>query len=84
MLRWGGGSAHLHWWVMGPPARIPQLRGSFLPWWEELLPRVPDEVLDDNARFVVARLVASSGGDPVGLASAGAPGGAAGPTPDAQ
>jgi diadenosine tetraphosphate (Ap4A) HIT family hydrolase len=34
VCRWGDGSAHLHWWVMGRPARVPQLLGSFLPLWE--------------------------------------------------
>jgi hypothetical protein len=63
--RWGDGSAHLHWWVMGRPARIPQLLGSFLPLWEEYLPRLPAEVRDENVRFVVDRVVDAYGGMPV-------------------
>jgi diadenosine tetraphosphate (Ap4A) HIT family hydrolase len=65
VCRWGDGSAHLHWWVMGRPARIPQLLGSFLPLWEEYLPRLPPEVRDDNLRFVVDRVVDAYGGMPV-------------------
>jgi hypothetical protein len=66
VCRWGDGSAHLHWWVMGRPARIPQLLGSFLPLWEEYLPRIPAEVRDENVRFVVDRVVDAYGGVPVG------------------
>jgi diadenosine tetraphosphate (Ap4A) HIT family hydrolase len=65
VCRWGDGSAHLHWWVMGRPARIPQLLGSFLPLWEEYLPRLPPDVRDENVRFVVDRVVDAYGGMPV-------------------
>lgn len=41
--RWGDGGAHLHVWLMGRPAGMPQLRGSNLALWEEMLPRVPEE-----------------------------------------
>ncbi|HVD64326.1 MAG TPA: hypothetical protein VNC14_08535 [Lapillicoccus sp.] len=66
VCRWGDGSAHLHWWVMGRPARVPQLLGSFLPLWEEYLPRIPPAVRDENVRFVVDRVVDTYGGVPVG------------------
>lgn len=65
VLRWGDGSAHLHWWVMGRPVRMPQLRGSFLPMWADVLPPVPDDVMAENVRSVVGALVRSSGGRPV-------------------
>ena len=29
VCRWGDGGEHLHWWFMAPPARLPQLIGSF-------------------------------------------------------
>ena len=51
---------------MGRPARVPQLLGSFLPLWEEYLPRIPADVRDENVRFVVDRVVDAYGGVPVG------------------
>lgn len=60
--KWGDGGAHLHVFVMGRPARLGQLRGSCLPLWEDWLPRVPADVLRDNAAFVVERLIARVGG----------------------
>jgi diadenosine tetraphosphate (Ap4A) HIT family hydrolase len=73
--RWGDGGAHLHWWVMGRPARIPQLLGSFLPLWEEFLPPVPPDVQDENVRFVLDRLVDDCGGEVVHAAAGSASGG---------
>lgn len=42
--------------------RVGQFRGSPLLDWEENLPKVPDEVAAENARFVAERLVAAYGG----------------------
>ena len=42
----------------GRPVRVGQFRGSPLLDWEENLPKVPDEVAAENARFVAERLVA--------------------------
>ena len=47
--RYGDGSAHLHPFFFGRPARMPQLRGSCLLDWEENLPDVPDDVRRANA-----------------------------------
>ena len=46
----------------GRPVRVGQFRGSPLLDWEENLPKVPDEVAAENARFVAERLVAAYGG----------------------
>ncbi len=62
VLRVGDGGAHAHWWFMARPARMPELRGSFMVVWDDLLPPVPVEVRDANAKFVVERLVADLGG----------------------
>lgn len=59
----GDGGAHLHLFFFARPARIPQFRGSPLLDWEENLPRVPLEVLRDNATYVGERLVTALGGD---------------------
>ncbi|GAB3663968.1 hypothetical protein GCM10027589_27840 [Actinocorallia lasiicapitis] len=39
--RWGDGAAHLHWWFMARPAGLPQLRGSCMPFWDDVLPPMP-------------------------------------------
>ena len=58
---------------MGRPARFPQLLGSFLPLWEEYLPRIPAEVRDENVRFVVDRVVDAYGGMSVDAMPGGTP-----------
>lgn len=58
----GDGGAHLHLWFLGRPALTDQFLGSPLVDWEESLPRVPEEILRANARFVASELVASVGG----------------------
>lgn len=62
LARYGDGGAHLHPMFFGRPARAGQFRGSPLLDWEENLPRVPQEVADENARFVADRIVAAYGG----------------------
>jgi diadenosine tetraphosphate (Ap4A) HIT family hydrolase len=56
VCRWGDGGEHLHWWFMARPARFPQLIGSFAAVWDEILPRVPDEIWEENIRLVVNEL----------------------------
>ncbi len=62
VIRVGHGGAHAHWWCMARHARLPELRGSFMVVWDAFLPPIPVEVRDDNAAFVVDRLVADVGG----------------------
>jgi hypothetical protein len=62
VIRVGDGGAHAHWWFMARPARLPETRGSFMAVWDDFLPPIPVEVRDDNAAFVVERLVAFLGG----------------------
>ena len=63
VARYGDGSAHLHPFFFGRPARMPQLRGSTLLDWEENLPAVPEDVRRANAAHVASRLVEKLGGD---------------------
>jgi diadenosine tetraphosphate (Ap4A) HIT family hydrolase len=56
--RWGEGGAHLHWWFMGRPARIEQLRSSFAEIWDGLLPPTPAAVWRANVDAMVAALEA--------------------------
>ena len=67
VAKYGDGGAHLHWFVLGRPARLLQFRGSPLLDWEENLPRVPLDVLQANARVVAERLVVHLGGVPGAL-----------------
>lgn len=62
VLRLGDGGAHAHLWFVARPARMPQLRGSFMVVWDDLIPPVPAAVRDANAAFVVDRLVRRLGG----------------------
>ena len=62
ILRSGDGAAHGHTWLVARPARLPQVRGSWLILWDELLPPVPEAVRDANAAFVMERLALTCGG----------------------
>ena len=59
--RWGDGSAHLHFWFIARPARMPQLRTSFAAIWDDILPPLPEELWRANLG-VVARALAAGGG----------------------
>jgi hypothetical protein len=56
VCRWGDGSEHLHWWFMARPARLPQLIGSFVAIWEDVLPPLPEEVWEANVAALEAAL----------------------------
>lgn len=59
--RWGDGSAHLHWWFIARPERIPQLRGSFAAIWDDILPPLPGEIWRENLSIVAAALARHGG-----------------------
>ncbi|WP_431230459.1 hypothetical protein [Paenarthrobacter nicotinovorans] len=40
----GDGGEHLHWFILGRPTGALQLRGTFLPLWDMLLPPLPEAV----------------------------------------
>lgn len=56
VCRWGDGSEHLHWWFMARPARLPQLIGSFVAIWDDVLPPLPEEVWRENVAALKAAL----------------------------
>ncbi|MDX6366518.1 MAG: hypothetical protein QOK30_1594 [Nocardioidaceae bacterium] len=66
--KWGDGGAHAHVFFFARPTRMPQLRGTCLALWDDFLPAVPADVVHDNARAVVERLVATYGGTAVDIA----------------
>lgn len=56
VLRYGEGSAHLHIWFMGRPARLEQVRSSFAAIWDDVLPPLPEEIWRENLELVAAAL----------------------------
>ena len=56
VCRWGDGSFHLHWWLMGRPERLPQVRGTFAAIWDDILPPTPEDVWRANIAVVADAL----------------------------
>jgi diadenosine tetraphosphate (Ap4A) HIT family hydrolase len=56
VCRWGDGGEHLHWWFMARPARLPQIVGSFIAIWDDILPPLPEELWQDNLAALRAAL----------------------------
>jgi diadenosine tetraphosphate (Ap4A) HIT family hydrolase len=52
VCRWGDGGEHLHWWFIARPARLPQLTGSFVAIWDDVLPPLPDALRRENLQCV--------------------------------
>ncbi|WP_412541989.1 hypothetical protein R8Z50_05465 [Longispora sp. K20-0274] len=59
--KWGDGGAHLHWWFFGRPEGMVQLRGTCLPLWDDVLPRVPVEEWTETNRKIAAALAVDGG-----------------------
>ncbi len=59
--RWGDGVAHLHLCFFARPAGMLQLRGLFLPVWNEILPRLPEAHWRENLRRIATALAAGGG-----------------------
>jgi diadenosine tetraphosphate (Ap4A) HIT family hydrolase len=57
--KWGDGGAHLHITFLARPAGLLQLRGSCLADWLDVLPPVPQEILDADLAAVAAALAIS-------------------------
>ncbi|WP_370463310.1 hypothetical protein [Micromonospora sp. WMMC415] len=62
--RWGDGSAHLHMWFLARPYGQLQLRGTFLPLWDSILPPISESTWRENLALVAAWL-AEFGGRPL-------------------
>jgi diadenosine tetraphosphate (Ap4A) HIT family hydrolase len=59
VCRWGDGGAHFHVWFIARPERLPQLKGSFVAIWDDILPPLPHELWRANLDVVAAALGAS-------------------------
>lgn len=59
--RWGDSSAHLHLWFLARPYGRLQLRGTFLPLWDSILPPIPEDQWRENLAWVAAWLAEFDG-----------------------
>lgn len=60
--RWGDGAAHLHIFFFARPAGFPQLRGTCMAVWDDLLPAIPAAQRDHDAAAVGQAVARSHGG----------------------
>ena len=59
--RYGDGSSHLHFWLMARPEGMLQFRGTCLPLWGDVMPRVPTDVWTQT-NISIAHAMAEGGG----------------------
>ena len=59
--RWGDGSEHFHMWALARPLGMMQGRGPMLAFWDDVLPAMPDDLMQEHLR-IVAESLASGGG----------------------
>ena len=59
--RWGDGSEHFHLWALARPAGMMQGRGAMLAFWDDVLPPLPDDLLQEHLRIVAESLAAGGG-----------------------
>ncbi|GIH08978.1 hypothetical protein Rhe02_70450 [Rhizocola hellebori] len=56
VYRWGDGTAHLQLWFMARPKGQLQLRGTFLPMWDEIMSPVDEAQWKENLALIAAWL----------------------------
>lgn len=61
VYRWGDGAAHFQLWFMARPKGRLQLRGTFLPLWDEILPPGSREEWGENLAMIAAWLAEFGG-----------------------
>jgi hypothetical protein len=59
--RWGDGSAHFHMAFLGRPLGMMQARGYMLAVWDDVLPPMEKELVDEYRREVAAAMAAGGG-----------------------
>jgi hypothetical protein len=59
--RWGDGSEHFHLWALARPAGMMQGRGPMLAFWDDVLPEMPQELMEEHLRIVAGSLAAGGG-----------------------
>lgn len=61
VMRWGDGASHLHWWFIARPAGVLQLRGAFMPIWDDVLPALEHAAWQSNLAQIAAAMAADGG-----------------------
>jgi diadenosine tetraphosphate (Ap4A) HIT family hydrolase len=61
LMRFGDGRAHLHWWIVGRPAGVLQMRGNFSIIWDQMIPALPQEKWHANRHHVATALALEGG-----------------------
>lgn len=56
ILRYGEGSAHLHWWFMARQTGLRQTASGFAMIWDDVLPPTPTDGHRENVATVVAEM----------------------------
>jgi diadenosine tetraphosphate (Ap4A) HIT family hydrolase len=58
ILRYGEGSAHLHWWFMARQTGLRQTASGFAMIWDDVLPPTPPDVHRANVATIIAAMAA--------------------------
>ncbi len=61
VMRWGDGASHLHWWFLARPEGMLQMRGAFMPIWDDVLPALDHATWQANLARIAAALAADGG-----------------------
>ena len=59
--RWGDGSEHFHLWALARPAGMMQGRGAMLAFWDDVLPRLSEDMQREHLHTVAEALAAGGG-----------------------
>lgn len=59
--RWGDGSEHFHLWALARPEGMMQGRGAMLAFWDDVLPAMPQDLMDSHLSIVATELAKGGG-----------------------
>ncbi|MBO0883520.1 MAG: hypothetical protein J2P17_24935, partial [Mycobacterium sp.] len=59
--RWGDGGAHLHMFLIARPEGMMQMRGTCLPLWDDVLPKLPEETWHETNHRIALAMEAGGG-----------------------
>jgi hypothetical protein len=61
MNRWGDGATHFHLWFLARPLGVGQMRGLFMPMWDNMLPQADVAQWRANLAAVAAAMAEDGG-----------------------